>query len=147
MRFDPNGGGVRPDYPRTPLVARLVGVMRLAVPDRGLVLIPLVSRCIRRHDVHELILTDEQAGPGGTVQNVAYLGFAEFLAGGVVLAGDLVQVAGEAVGSIAGFDETHAPNHLNIVVHAADCRPGLSRGHRLGDEVIVQPVYSPPAAG
>lgn len=146
MTFDPNGGGVRPDYPRTPLVARLVGVMRLAVPARGLLLMPHVSRCIRRHDVHELILTDERAGPAGTVQNVAYLGFAEFLAGGVVLVGDLVQVAGESVGSIAGFDETHAPNHLNIVVHTADCRPGVARGHRLGDAVLFQPLYSPPAA-
>lgn len=146
MTFDPNGGGVRPDYPRTKMKARLVGVMRLAVRARGLALIPQVSRCIRRHDVHEIILTDELAGPGGAVQNVAYLGFAEFLTGGVVLQGDEVRVAGAPIGTIAGFDETHAPNHLNIVVRAADCRPGVTRGHALGDTVMLCPIYSSPVS-
>ncbi len=146
MTFDPSGaGGARPDYPRSALAARLVGVMRLVVPARGLRLMAEVSRCIRRHDIHEVVLTDEAARPGAIVQNVAYLGFAEFLTGGVVLWGDAVEVAGAAVGTVVGFDATHAPNHLNIVIHAPDCRPGVARGHALGDALIIRPVYTPPA--
>lgn len=140
--FDPNGGGTRPDYPRSPLEGHLVAVMRLEVADRGLSLAPQVSRCLRRHDIHELISTCEAGAPGGRIGQTAYLGFVELSRGGVLMAGDRL-LWGEAVlGEVLGFDETHMPNHINIVVRTAQPLTGAQRGLRLGDRVGFEPVYS-----
>lgn len=94
----------------------MVVVLDGQYPERGLKLIPQPSRAICRSQVHELIVTDQEAGPGSTVNPIAYLGFIEFTQGGVMVAGDRVVVNGEEIGVICGFDETHMPNHLNIVL-------------------------------
>lgn len=141
-RFDPNGTRHPPDYPRSPLEAQIVGVMRLSVRDRRLSLIPQASRCLRAHDVHEFILTDESAGPGERVGCVAYLGFAAFTQGGVVVVGDKVRVGENTIGEIAGFDETHMPNHMNIVLRVRHLRPGSELGIALGDRLTIDPHYS-----
>jgi hypothetical protein len=140
-RFDPNGTQQRPDYPRSPLEALMVGVMRLSVRDRGLSLIPQASRCLRTHDIHEFILTEEAAGPGSRVGDVAYLGFASFVQGGVAMAGDEVRVGANVIGWIVGFDETHMPNHMNIVLRVARLQTGIELGVALGDRLTIEPVF------
>ena len=139
--FDPNGTWARPDYPRSPLAGSFVGVMRLKLDSRGLQLIPQGSRAIRRWDIHELILTEEKTGPGGRADRVAYLGFVEFSQGGVLLNGDEVRIGGTLVGTIAGYDETHMPNHLNIVLTGASATSGVERGIALGAAVTFTPVF------
>lgn len=139
--FDPNGTWARPDYPRSGLTGTFVGVMRLKLDSRGLQLIPQGSRCIRRWDVHELILTEEKARPGGRADRVAYLGFVEFSQGGVLLIGDEVRVGDILVGTIAGYDETHMPNHLNIVLTGAAATSGVERGIALGQSVTFIPIF------
>ena len=140
--FQTEWGKVRPDYPRSDLEGRLVGVMRLKLEDRGLQLIPQGSRCIRRHDVHELILTTEPAKPGMAVGRAAYQGFVEFAVGGVALLGDEVLVGDAPIGSLLGFDETHLPNHLNIVVWGDRFLSGVESGFRLGDRVQFRACYT-----
>ena len=133
----------RSDYPRSPMRASIVGVLKRVREDRGLVLIHPRSRCIRKHDIHELIFTDEaNAAPGGEVDRVAYLAFVEFSAGGVLMEGDKVILNGEEVGEIVGFDETHMPNHQNIVLRSDRLVSGFDRGARLHDEVSFVPVFS-----
>lgn len=101
------------------LSARLFAVLDLTEEDRGLNLIPQLSRAVRRGDVLELIRTDEEdAGPGSNVDRAAYIGFAEVSEAGLLLFGDTVTVREEEIGTIAGFDETHLPNHLNVVIRS-----------------------------
>lgn len=138
--FNPSHTWAQPDYPRSPLEGIFVGVMRLKLDARGLQLIPQGSRCIRRHDVHELIITEEKTEPGGRADRVAYLGFVEFARGGVMLTGDEVRVGETLVGTIAGYDETHMPNHLNIVLTGAATTSGVERGIALGQAVRFIPV-------
>lgn len=111
-----------------PLVVVLDGKMT----DRGLTLITPISRCLKKHDVHELILTDEpDAKPGIGVNRIAYLGFFAVAAGGVLVAGDEVYLDKEQVGVLAGFDETHMPNHLNIVIKTSRLQTGVELAAKL----------------
>lgn len=51
--------------------------------------------------------------------------------------GDKVQIERKFVGEIAGFDQTHLPNHQNIVMKAKEIRSGVELGMRLGDRIII----------
>lgn len=127
----------RGNFPRRPVVGVLAAVLRPTRLDRALKLIKEKSRCIRSGDIHEVILTDEHdPQPGGGVNRVAYLGFVEFVKGGVIVQGDRLTVGGEIVAELVGFDETHMPNHMNIVVRGGEFISGYERGFRLGDEVV-----------
>ena len=67
--------------------------------------------------IHELIATDEvDRKPGDTAQRIAYLAFFEVTRGGCVIVGDTLLWNGKAVGTVIGFDETHEPNHINIII-------------------------------
>jgi len=125
---------------RAPFGGQFVGVMDLARDDRGFSLIAAPTRCIRRGDVHEMILTDEAtAAPGAIVQRCRFLGFVEFDAAGVLVHGDAIQIDGRLVGRVAGFDECHFPNHLNIVLQADTARTGIELGLRPGAVLQVHP--------
>lgn len=137
----PTGKGIR-GYPvRAPLAALFVGVLDNRNDERGLALIRERTRCVRRYDVHELILTDESAAaPGGTVKGVHYVGFVEFQAGGVLMEGDRVTIAGETIGTVAGFDESHFPNHYNVVIKGPRRITGVELGQNPGDPIVFVPA-------
>ena len=104
---------------KTELSARLFAVLDLVVEDRELNLIPQLSRAVRRGDILELVCTDEEgAGPGSKVNRAAYVGFVEVSEAGLLLCGDAVTVRQEEIGEVTGFDETHLPNHLNVVIRS-----------------------------
>lgn len=125
---------------RAPLEARFVGVLDSRREGRGLSLIHPRTRCIRRHEVHELIVTDEPgAGPGKPVNRCHYLGFVEFLAAGVLVEGDTLAIAGRTIGAIAGFDESHFPNHYNIVIRGPRLVTGIELDQKPGDPVTFLP--------
>ncbi|MBM3262852.1 MAG: hypothetical protein FJY97_05425 [candidate division Zixibacteria bacterium] len=110
---------------KTEVGARLFAVLDWSVDDRDMTLIPHLSRAVRRGDILELAVTDEsETHPGGSVQRVAYLCFAEATEAGLLLAGDRVTVGPDTIGVIAGFDETHMPNHLNVILHAETRKTG-----------------------
>jgi len=95
-------------------VGRVVAVLRGTTEQRGLQITSYRSRAVPVGEIHELMITDEDASLESTVNRVALLAFFEITSGGVVLIGDRV-VAGEVdLGVVAGFDETHMPNHQNI---------------------------------
>ena len=135
------GSGTRGEAVRRPLEARFVGVLNNRNDARGLVLIKAHTRVVRRHDIHELILTDEQtAAPGGTVNGVHYIGFVEFqLGGGILGEGDSVSMGGKVIGTIAGFDESHCPNHYNVLIKGPRRITGVELGQQPGDPVIFLP--------
>lgn len=125
-----------PYFAKIPLTGKLVVVLDGQYPERGLSLIPQPSRAICRNQVHELIVTDQDSGPGSTVDPIAYLGFMEFHQGGVMVAGDRLLVDGEDIGCVVGFDETHMPNHLNIVIRG-ERRSGRQRDLQLEQQVTI----------
>jgi hypothetical protein len=144
---DPFKAAVRPgppDYPRIGPSGRLVAVMKVQFTKRGLSLIRNNTRAIRRHEIHELLITDETtAEPGGRVDRVAGIGFVELNEGGMMAEGDRVEINGRPIGTVVGFDESHMPNHQNIVLRG-EFANGVSRGLQLGDAVHV---IANPSAG
>ena len=117
----------------------LVVVLRGKVEDRGLELIKPASRCVKKHEIHELIVSDEEnIGPGSEVNKIAYIGFVEIAQGGVILSGDGVFRNGERIGELAGFDETHMPNHLNIVIRCDKRVGGAELGCCTGDGITFR---------
>ena len=121
---------------RTPVSGRLVAVLDAEATGRGLNLISPLSRAVVKHEIHELIVTPEpSAGPGSVVNDIAYLGFFEVEEGGIILVGDYLDVAGRRIGQVAGFDLTHFPNHMNIVVRGVEVATGRGLRLELGDVV------------
>ena len=135
----------RRDWPHVPLEARFVAVLKDHRDGRGMQLIRARTRAVRRYEIHEFMITDEvdTALPGNEVTDVSYIAFAEFQTGGMLVEGDKVAVNGEEIGEIAGFDETHMPNHQNIVIRGPKRVTGRELGARLGDVIEFVPVYTP----
>jgi len=118
---------------------KLVVVLDGKLEGRNLKLITPISRALNKNEIHELIFTDEQeAGPGKKVDNIAYLGFFEVTEGSVMVSGDELYLDGKLVGRIAGFDETHMPNHLNIVIKADERKTGIELNAEVGMEIICK---------
>ncbi|MGE5485238.1 MAG: DUF6917 domain-containing protein [Ignavibacteriales bacterium] len=141
---DPYATGALTENPfarKEPVSGRLVAILRRRADDRELELIKALSRCLVKGQVHELIVTDEEAAPGGRVNMVAYLGFFEVQNSGVIVAGDTVSTGGVRLGELAGFDLTHFPNHMNIVIKAGSRKTGEEMGLEIGS--IIQ--FSTPA--
>ncbi len=100
-----------------PVEGEVVTVLDSTHESRGLKLISTYSRALQKNSIHELIATDETGGkPGGTVNRIAYLAFFEVSRGGCLIIGETLFVDDQPVGEIIGYDETHEPNHLNIVI-------------------------------
>jgi hypothetical protein len=136
---DPYALGIVPPQPfaaKLPLCGQLVAVLRVTFERRGLELEPVGSRAFPDGAIAELAVTDEpDAQPGKTVQRAAYLGFVRFPTGGLVIVGEACSIDGEKVGVVAGFDTSHEPNHLNIVVRADRLAHGAERGLTPGQTV------------
>ncbi|WP_156756054.1 Gfo/Idh/MocA family protein [Actinokineospora pegani] len=121
--------------------ARMVALMFHSRDDRGMVLSPWESRCVQAGQVHELVTTvDQPRGEGDRVDRVGFLGFAEFTAATVVQRGDEVWTgSGRRVGTVAGFDECHFPNHYNILVAADSLLTAAELDLRVGHTVRFRP--------
>jgi hypothetical protein len=124
---------------KTEIKGNLVVVLEGKLEGRNLQLITPISRALLKGEIHELILTDEEgAKPGVKVQAIAYLGFFEVTAGGVMVSGDELFLHSQLIGTVAGFDETHMPNHLNIVIKVPERKSGVELGAELGMELICR---------
>jgi len=136
--MDPYAAGLaegRPRCRKRDVEGEIVVVLDTRREGRGLELIHPYTRAFKRNDVHELIVTDEETGPGDRVQGVCGLGFVEIVRGGVVMVGDEVRVDGRRIGTVAGFDLSHSDNHLNVVVHSEGRLTGIELGLALGDRI------------
>lgn len=95
----------------------LVKVLLHRRTERGMVLEPFTSRCVRRGEVHELVTTDHVgAATGSRIDRVGFLGFAELRCAGVIDRGDVFWIGEARVGTVLGFDACHFPNHYNILI-------------------------------
>jgi len=118
-----------PYVAKRPVEGRVVCVLHARSERRGMQLESHPSRAAPAGQIHELALTDDaEAAPGRRVDRVAYVGFVEIERGGVILAGDRVTVGGRELGRVVGFDETHYPNHMNIVLRGALWQTGRELG-------------------
>ncbi len=123
---------------RRPVTGEVVALLHIAFEKRGLKLIEAKSRALRRGEVHELMITDEDAAPGGGADRVRALAFFEVERGGLAVVGDEVSVQERPLGRLAGYDLTHMPNHMNVVVRAESLdEPAI----RVGDKVKIQRTY------
>ncbi|KAA9373290.1 hypothetical protein F5972_35790 [Microbispora cellulosiformans] len=123
--------------------SELVKVLKHHRDDRGMVLEPFGSRCVRRGEIHELVTTDEAAAMGDRVDRVGFLGFTEITSAGVLDVGDTVVVDGRPIGRLLGFDACHFPNHYNLLIST----PRLLTGPGLGLSPGSVIVFSASAGG
>jgi len=101
-------------------------------------LIPQPSRAVKTGDIHEIIMTDQDAAPGSKVARVAYVAFVEFQNGGILVYGDEVRLGEMRIGELLGYDLSHFPNHMNIVAKG-NFVSGEERGIRPGDTMVFRP--------
>ncbi len=118
---------------KRPVEGEIVAILHVKFEDRGLEFIQTKSRAVKLHEIHELMVTDEQdAAPGGGADRVRAIAFFEITKSGVIVVGDDVTIEGEKLGTLAGYDVTHMPNHINVVVKSDSLdEPTL----RVGDKV------------
>ncbi|MEU2679579.1 hypothetical protein ABZ638_22100 [Streptomyces sp. NPDC007107] len=134
-------------WPRAPMTGRWVAVMEHRRLTRGMKLERWQTRAVCAGAVHELMTTPSPPPPGSDrVDDVSYLGFAEFGAG-LLAVGDAVREAdGTLLGHVLGFDDTHLPNHMNVILLSEDRHTGRQRGLVPGDALeLVSPADAPPA--
>jgi uncharacterized protein YuzE len=142
MSKEPHGTGLLDKYPyaaKSDVEGRLVCILDARSDERGMELILHPSRALCRGEIHELALTDDpEAAPQRTVDRVAYLAFFTVEEGGIVLVGDKVEVDGKEIGEVVGFDLTHAPNHMNVLLRARERKTGGQLGLRLRDSIVFR---------
>jgi hypothetical protein len=115
-----------------------VAVMKHSRNDRSMKLGFFQTRCLKREEIHEFIVCDREAEVTSTIDNVAYLGFGEITQGGVVEVGDCLYCGETIVGQVVGFDETHLPNHFNIIIQGESLATGYSFGLKPMDSFFVR---------
>ncbi|HCG01654.1 MAG TPA: hypothetical protein DEV93_14040 [Chloroflexi bacterium] len=148
-RVEPHDGGIldtkAPYYAKRPVPGVVVAVLDARAKARRLELTVHPSRAILKGEVHELLATDEaEARRNAIVNRVSYLACVEITKSGMVLIHDRVVVKGRTLGHVIGFDETHAPNHANIVIRiAGEFRTGRELGLELEDEVSFEMEAGP----
>ena len=119
--------------------AKMVTITDSQREDRGMDLTIQKSRAVIKGHLHEAAVTlDINAGPGKTVNSVAYLGMMEITEAGLIVIGDEVIADGVKIGEVAGFDETHFPNHMNILIRVKELKTGLKMGLQLGSRIIFR---------
>ena len=117
---------------RRPVEGETVALLHISFDDRGLKLIETKSRTVKRDEIHELMITDEDAAPGGGADRVRAIGFFEITESGLIVAGDEVFIEDRRLGTLVGYDVTHMPNHINVVVRADSLdEPVLRVGDRI----------------
>lgn len=111
----------------------LIYVFALRVDERWMKLEEFPSRALTRGEIHELMVsTNAGLRPGAGVRDLAYIGFFEVETSGIAEVGDEVWAGDHRLGTLAGFDLTHYPNHLNIVVSAEVAVTGAELGLDVG---------------
>ena len=117
---------------RRPVMGETVALLHIAFEDRGLKLMETKSRTVKKYEIHELMITDEDAAPGGGADRVRAIGFFEITDSGLIVVGDEVWIEDRFLGYLAGYDQTHMPNHLNVVVKSKTLDEPILR---VGDKI------------
>jgi hypothetical protein len=101
--------------------------------DRRMIASPHHTRCIQDGEIHELVYVAES--PDGLIDlnDAWYLGFIKFPQGGVLAKGMTIEINGQGKGKLIGFDETHFPNHLNLLISDQNPQNGQDMSLKLND--------------
>lgn len=114
----------------------LIYVFTLRTEERWMHLEQIPSRALTRGEIHELIVSDNaDIGPGTGVRDVAYVGFLEVDVGGIAEINDEVWAGDQLLGTLVGFDLSHFPNHLNIILQTATAATGAELGLDVGTPI------------
>ncbi len=126
-------------YSKVDIHGRFVVVLDGQLDNRDLYLIQPISRAFPQNTIIELIGTDEEnASPGNSVNKICYIGFVEILNGGVILRGDKVFWNDKEIGTIAGYDDTHMPNHQNTILKMRTRISGKELGIKINDKILIK---------
>jgi hypothetical protein len=121
---------------RRPVTGEIVALLHITFDERGLKLIQPRSRALVKDEIHELMITDEEgAAPGGDADRVSAIAFFEVKEGGLIVVGDRVTLNDDLLGVVAGYDMTHMPNHMNVLLKADSLEPPALN---VGDELIFK---------
>jgi hypothetical protein len=122
---------------RRPVEGETVALLHISFEDRGLKLIETKSRAVRYNEIHELMITDEDTGPGKGADRVRAIGFFEIKKSGLIVVGDEVWIEDRFLGKLVGYDLTHMPNHMNILVRTDNLSEPILR---VGDIIKFKSV-------
>jgi Family of unknown function (DUF6917) len=123
---------------KSEVAGRWLAIMDHVRNDRGLFLSSFRTRCVRSGEIHEFLLCPADAERAERIDSLSYLGFGEIDSAGVIEVGDSVYLGRMFVGHVLGFDDTHAPNHYNVVIRGPRSCTGQSLGLSVGDRFSVR---------
>lgn len=111
---------------KKPISGRWVAIFDRIRNDRNLIVNDFQSRCIPQGEVHEFLVCNTGfENRQSVINHVGYLGFGEILNSSVIAVGDEFWIGRDLIGTILGFDDTHMPNHQNIVIFSKEIRSGF----------------------
>lgn len=123
-------------YKKRDIQGEMVSIADSRRENRGMELIIQKSRALSAGQIHELAVTSKQnISPGSILDSVAYLGMMEIKIGGLIVIDDEVIINGELIGKVTGFDETHYPNHINIIIRVNEMKTGHQMGLDVGTNI------------
>jgi len=122
---------------KTIVKGKLCVILDARAKNRALELVQYPSRAVLKNEIHELILTKETtAEPGSIVNDISYLGYFEVLESGVLWVGDKVFIGEDEIGVLVGYDMTHFPNHMNIIIRTErELFTGVDANFDLGQSI------------
>lgn len=118
------------------LPSKFVAIMGHSHKNRGMILSEYNTRCIRKEEIHELVLLKEEKDGQVNFKDAYYLGFIEFRSGGVLAKGMTIEIQGKIIGRLVGFDITHEPNHYNLLVSTPNPIIGTELGIKLNEDCL-----------
>ena len=114
---------------------RVVAVLEKKYDKRDITLMSQFSRAVLKHEIHEIMLTDEDVSTDDEVNRIWILGFFEVTRPGIIVEGDAFRVGDTVLGTVSGFNDVHMPNHLNIVIHCQNPQTGVEMGVELQEKL------------
>ena len=133
--MDPYSTNIDSIIVKQDLIGRLITVHGTIRRNRGLRPITQKTRAIKMGEIHEVILTDDFMDNDRIINNAAIIGFVDFLTSGLIKTKDRLYIRNNEIGIVIGFDETHMPNHLNILIYSKKFKAGLDLNLNCGNVV------------
>ena len=117
---------------------RMVAVLEKKYDKRDITLMSQFSRAVLRHEIHEIMLTDEDVSTDDEVNRIWILGFFEVTTPGIIVEGDTFRLGDKTIGTVSGFNDVHMPNHLNIEIHCKNPQTGVEMGVELQEKLAFE---------
>lgn len=117
-----------------PVKIKILAVMDHERKDRIFKIEDYQTRCVKKHEMHELIIVDNALKGEGA----HYIGFIEILSSGVICKGMNIKFGNKYIGKIIGFDYRHMPNHINIIIESENKKTGIRMGLSTLDDGIIK---------